>query len=1055
MISKFFIERPVLSNVIALLMMLIGGVALFSLAVAQYPDVVPPTVQVTTRYPGAGARTVMDTVALPIEQQVNGVEGMLYMQSYAGADGTYSLTVTFKIGTDLNFAQVLVQNRVSTALSALPQAVQNQGVTVQKRSTAVLLFVTLTSPKASHDSLYLSNYATINIRDELSRLPGVGNVTVFGAGQYSMRFWLDPDKLKARALMPQDVIQAIQQQSQQVTAGQVGAPPTPSGQAFQYTLNVNGRLDDPAEFSDIIVKTGDNGDVTRVRDVGHVELGAQTYSQVFSLNKQPATGIGVFQSPGANALEVEQAVAKKMAELARAFPQDIQYDFPFDTTKFVSASIHEVYKTLIEAGFLVLIVILVFLQDWRAMLVPATTVPVTIIGAFAAMAALEFTINLSTLFAIVLAIGIVVDDAIVVVEGAAHNIERGMSGHDAAIRAMDQLFAPIIGITLVLVSVFLPAAFLPGLTGRIYAQFALVIAATALISAINAATLKPTQCALWLRRPVPPQQRNWFYRGFNAVYDRLERRYAALIDGMVSHSNVSVVIALILIGVGGYGLSRVPTGFIPIEDQGYLLAAVQLPDGASLDRTQRVLDSVSEISGKTPGVAQVISIAGISALDNSSSLANAGVAYLILKDWDARGAGEDLRSLVVGLNQKLGAIADARIIVLPPPPIQGIGNAAGFAMQVELRDGNADFNKLQAITNAIVTNGQSQSALQRVSSPFRSMVPQFDVEVDRIKTQTLHVTTDVVFSTLASYLGSSYVNQFTKFGRTFQIYAQADAPFRLSLRDIENLTVRNQQGDMIPLGTLAKITPSVGPSLISLYNLYPSATVIGLPAQGYSSGQSMALMEQIADKTLPPGTGYEWTAMSYQEKTVGNQIYYVFGLAMLLVYLVLAGQYESWLAPISVILAVPLSMLGPMAVLTGLRIENNLYTQIGLILLIALSAKNAILIVEVALELHVRDNKPLLASAVEAARARFRPILMTSFAFILGVAPLVVASGAGASARKSIGITVFSGMIASTCLAVLFVPTFFVVVQRFENWLKQRKKPKTSVAQTPQPEPGT
>ena len=1055
MISKFFIERPVLSNVIALLMMLIGGVALFSLAVAQYPDVVPPTVQVTTRYPGAGAKTVMDTVALPIEQQVNGVEGMLYMQSYAGADGTYSLTVTFKIGTDLNFAQVLVQNRVSTALSALPQAVQNQGVTVQKRSTAVLLFVTLTSPKASHDSLYLSNYATINIRDELSRLPGVGNVTVFGAGQYSMRFWLDPDKLKARALMPQDVIQAIQQQSQQVTAGQVGAPPTPSGQAFQYTLNVNGRLDDPAEFSDIIVKTGDNGDVTRVRDVGHVELGAQTYSQVFSLNKQPATGIGVFQSPGANALEVEQAVAKKMAELARAFPQDIQYDFPFDTTKFVSASIHEVYKTLIEAGFLVLIVILVFLQDWRAMLVPATTVPVTIIGAFAAMAALEFTINLSTLFAIVLAIGIVVDDAIVVVEGAAHNIERGMSGHDAAIRAMDQLFAPIIGITLVLVSVFLPAAFLPGLTGRIYAQFALVIAATALISAINAATLKPTQCALWLRRPVPPQQRNWFYRGFNAVYDRLERRYAALIDGMVSHSNVSVVIALILIGVGGYGLSRVPTGFIPIEDQGYLLAAVQLPDGASLDRTQRVLDSVSEISGKTPGVAQVISIAGISALDNSSSLANAGVAYLILKDWDARGAGEDLRSLVVGLNQKLGAIADARIIVLPPPPIQGIGNAAGFAMQVELRDGNADFNKLQAITNAIVTNGQSQSALQRVSSPFRSMVPQFDVEVDRIKTQTLHVTTDVVFSTLASYLGSSYVNQFTKFGRTFQIYAQADAPFRLSLRDIEDLTVRNQQGDMIPLGTLAKITPSVGPSLISLYNLYPSATVIGLPAQGYSSGQSMALMEQIADKTLPPGTGYEWTAMSYQEKTVGNQIYYVFGLAMLLVYLVLAGQYESWLAPISVILAVPLSMLGPMAVLTGLRIENNLYTQIGLILLIALSAKNAILIVEVALELHVRDNKPLLASAVEAARARFRPILMTSFAFILGVAPLVVASGAGASARKSIGITVFSGMIASTCLAVLFVPTFFVVVQRFENWLKQRKKPKTSVAQTPQPELGT
>src|ERR1700757_3506693 len=645
MISKFFIERPVLSNVIALLMILIGAVALLELAVAQYPDVVPPTVQVTTRYPGASAKTVVDTVALPIEQQVNGVEDMLYMQSYSGADGTYTLTVTFKIGTDLNFAQVLVQNRVSSALAQLPQAVQNQGVTVQKKSTAVLLFVTLTSPNATYDSLFLSNYATISIRDELSRLPGVGNVTVFGAGQYSMRIWLDPNKLQVRALMPQDVISSIQQQSQQVTAGQVGMPPTPAGQAFQYTLNVNGRLDDTSQFEDIIVKTGNNGDVTRVRDVGSVELGAQTYSQMFSLNRRPATGIGVFQSPGANALEVEQAVEKKMRELAKAFPQGMKYDTPFDTTKFVQASVHEVYMTLIEAGLLVLVVILVFLQDSRAMLVPATTVPVTIIGAFAAMAALGFTINMSTLFAIVLAIGIVVDDAIVVVEGAAHNIEQGMNGHDAAIRAMDQLFGPIIGITLVLMSVFLPAAFLPGLTGRMYAQFALVIAATALLSAINAATLKPTQCALWLRRPVPPEQRNWFYRGFNSIYNRLERGYAGLIGRMVAHANLSVILALILIGIGGYGLSRVPTGFIPIEDQGYLLVAVQLPDGAALDRTQRVLDQVSDIAGKAPGVEQVISIAGISALDNSSSLANAGVAYLILKEWGARGPGQDLRSL--------------------------------------------------------------------------------------------------------------------------------------------------------------------------------------------------------------------------------------------------------------------------------------------------------------------------------------------------------------------------------------------------------------------------
>src|SRR5215813_319011 len=596
MISKFFIERPVLSNVIALLMILIGGVSLFNLAVAQYPDVVPPTVQVTTRYPGASAKTVVDTVALPIEQQVNGVEDMLYMQSYSGADGTYTLTVTFRIGVDLNFAQVLVQNRVSAALSQLPQAVQNQGVTVQKKSTAILLFVTLTSPNATYDSLFLSNYATINLRDELSRLPGVGNVTVFGAGQYSMRVWLDPNKLQVRSLMPQDVIQAIQQQSQQVTAGQVGAPPAQAGQAFQYTLNIAGRLDDKTQFEDIIVKTGTNGDVTRVRDVGWVELGAQTYSQVFSLNKKPAAGIGVFQSPGANALEVEKAVEKKMAELAKAFPQDIKYDTPFDTTKFVQESINEVYKTLIEAGLLVLVVILIFLQDWRAMLVPATTVPVTIIGAFAAMAALGFTVNLSTLFAIVLAIGIVVDDAIVVVEGAAHNIEQGMSGHDAAIKAMDVLFAPIVGITLVLISVFLPA--------------------TALLSAINAATLKPTQCALWLRPPAPPETRNFFYRGFNNVYGRLERGYVRLIGSLARHATTSVIVALILMAIGFYGLSRVPTGFLPIEDQGYLIAAVQLPDGASLERTQKALDQVSDIVGKAPGVSQVVTIGGISALDN-------------------------------------------------------------------------------------------------------------------------------------------------------------------------------------------------------------------------------------------------------------------------------------------------------------------------------------------------------------------------------------------------------------------------------------------------------
>jgi HAE1 family hydrophobic/amphiphilic exporter-1 len=1046
MISKFFIERPVLANVLAILMIVIGAVSLYRLPVAQYPDVVPPTVQVTTRYPGASARTVIDTVALPIEQQVNGVEGMIYMQSYAGADGSYSLTVTFNIGTDLNFAQVLVQNRVASALPMLPQAVQVQGVNTQKRSTAILQIVTLTSPEGRYDSLYLANYATIRLKDEIARLPGVGNVTVFGAGQYSMRVWLDPNKMQARGLTTQDVVQALQQQSTQVSAGQIGMPPAPESQSFQYTLNVLGRLDDAEQFANVIVKTGSAGEITRVRDVGRVELGAQTYNQVFSLDGKPAAGLAIFQSPGANALDVASEVQKKMKALAAEFPQGMVYEVPFDTTKFVNESIKEVYHTLFEAAILVLIVILIFLQDWRAMLIPATTVPVTIIGAFAAMAAMGFTVNLSTLFAIVLAIGIVVDDAIIVVEGAAHNIEQGMSGHDAAIRAMDQLFGPIIGITLVLMAVFLPAAFLPGLTGQMYAQFALVIAATALLSAINAATLKPTQSAMWLRRPKPPEQRNFFYRGFNAVYGRMEARYARLIARMANRSGLMSVIALLIVGVSIYGFTRIPTGFLPIEDQGYLLASVQLPDGASLGRTKDVLDKVSEIARKTPGVRQVVTIAGLSALDNSAPLANAGVAYIILNDWGERGKGQDLRSLFVGLNNAVDHIEEARILVLPPPPIQGVGNAAGVTMQIELRDGSFDLAKLQSVVRAVEANAQSQSSLQRVMAPFRASVPQYTIEVDRVKTETLGLNVDQVFSALSGYLGSTYVDQFNKFGRTFQIYVQADSQFRLRFEDLRNMTVRNKDGNMIPLGTLVSIKPAVGASLISLYNLYPSATLIAIPATGFSSGQTMSLMEQVATRTLPPGAGYEWTALSYQEKIVGGQMFVVFALALLLVYLVLAGQYESWYAPVSVILAVPLSLIGPVAVFNGLKIDNNLYVQIGLVLLIALSAKNAILIVEVARELRA-EGKAIVDSAVDAARARFRPIMMTSFAFILGVVPLVLATGAGASARKSIGITVFTGMIASTCLAVLFVPSFFVVVQRFEEWLAARKRP--SVGHSP------
>ncbi|HEY0425127.1 MAG TPA: efflux RND transporter permease subunit, partial [Rhodopila sp.] len=1035
MIAKFFIERPVLANVLAILFVLIGGVSLFTLPIAQLPDVVPPTVQVTTRYPGASAIDVMNTVALPIEQQVNGVQGMLYMQSNSASDGSYVLTVTFAIGTDLNFAQVLVQNRVASAMAALPQAVQSQGVNVQQKSTAILGIVTLTASDgqyaSQYDSLYLSNYAAINLQQEMARLPGVGNVTVFGAGQYAMRIWLDPQLMQARGLMTSDVTSALQQQSAQVTAGQIGAPPA-TGQSFQYTLNVAGRLTDAAQFENVIVKSGADGAVTRIRDIGRVELGAQTYGQAFTSNGKPAAGMAVFQAPGANALTVEKEVRAKMAELSRAFPPGMRYDMPFDTTKFVSASVTEVYHTLIEAGVLVLVVILVFLQDIRATLVPATTVPVTIIAAFAAMAALGFTINLSTLFAIVLAIGIVVDDAIVVVEGAAHYIDTGLSGHDAAIRAMNDLFAPIIGITLVLMSVFIPAAFLPGLTGRLYAQFALVIAATALISAINAATLKPTQCALWLRPAVPPAQRNMFYRGFNAVYGRLEYHYAGLIAAMTRRSLAMAVLALLLMGGGIYGLTRLPTGFLPLEDQGYFLVSVQLPDSASLSRTQEVMAKVQRAVSVVPGVQDVICISGISVLDNSASLSNAGVAYVVLKDWGERtSADQGLLGMYQALSTAVAPIEEATTLVVPPPAIQGIGNAGGFSMQVELRDGSSDFFKLQSLAQTIAADAHTQSGLARLNTTVRAGVPQMSVAVNRTKAEALHVSTGQVFQTLATYVGSSFVGQINKFGLTFQVYTQADAAARVTPADIEALPVRTGDGTMVPLGTVVEITPTVGPALVQLYNLYPSATIIGSAAPGFSSGEALDLMEQISRNVLPAGSASEWTAMSYQEKAVGNQMYVVFGLAILLVYLVLAGQYESWLAPISVVLAVPLALLGPVLTLSALGVDNNLYTQIGLMLLIALGAKNAILIVEVAREQRLLHGASIAEAAVGAARARLRPILMTSFAFILGVVPLVLATGAGANARKSIGISVSTGMLASTCLAVVFVPCFFVVIQQF------------------------
>ena len=1042
MLARFFIERPVLANVIAFVMMLLGAVALQVLPVSEHPPITPPTVQVTTTYPGASARTLVETVALPLEQQVNGVEKMLYLQSNSTSDGRYTLTVTFEVGTDLDFAQVLVQNRVSAALAQLPAAVQQQGVVTKKRETSPLQIITLTSPDHRYDSLFLGNYGTLQLRDPLARLPGVGDVVVFGIGEYSMRVWLDPEQLRQRSLNPQDVINAIEQQNANVAAGQIGMPPTPTGQAFQLTANVPAALSDAAEFGGIVLKAGSDADgtITRLRDVARVELGARSYSQVFKVDGRPAGGIAIYQLPGANALDTAAGVRRLLDRLAPGFPEGLAYDIPFDTTTFVRQSIREVYLTLLQAGVLVLLVIVVFLQNARATLVPATTVPVTLIGAFAAMAVMGFSINLLTLFAVVLAIGIVVDDAIVVVEGVEQHVERGLSPKEASITAMRELLGPILGITLVLMSVFLPPAFMPGITGQMYRQFALVIAATALISAVNAVTLKPTQCALWLRPVDRTRRKNVAFRAFNAVYARVEAVYVRMIGAMVRRSGAMVGLALVLVVLAAWGLTRIPTGFLPAEDQGYLLVAVQVPDGASLERTERVMDAVSRVGRETPGVDRAIAIGtgGPSPLDGDVSLANAGIVYLMLKEWEQRGPGQSLQEIVDQLNPRLAAVTEARTRVLVPPPIQGLGASSGFQMQVELADGSSDYAGLQRVTDQIVREAAQSPALREVFSAYRASVPQVSLRVDRTRAATRNVNVGDVYSALQTYLGSTFVNLFTRFGHNYMVYVQADPQQRMDPEDIRRMFVRSQSGDMVAVGALAEIQPAWGPDVISLYNLLPSATINGMAADGYSSGQALDALESVARRLLPPGMRLEWTGLAYQERLVGGSAYLLFGLALLLVYFALAGQYESWITPVAVILSVPLALLGTVAALMSLGMSNNLYVQIGLVLLIALAAKNAILIVERAREGRAAGHD-LIAATIEASRLRFRPILMTSLTFILGVLPLVFATGAGAGARRSLGIAVASGMVASTGLAVLFVPSFFVVLQSRVEARKRRR----------------
>ncbi len=1057
MISRFFIDRPIFANVIAIVTMLIGGVTVFLLPIEQYPQITPPTVQVTTTYPGADAQVLSNTVAAPIEQEVNGVQGMLYMSSTCASDGSYSLTVTFDVGTNLDMAQVLVQNRVAIAQPRLPQEVQRQGIETKKKSTAIILVVALTTEAKSpvqYDSLFLSNYATLRVRDVLSRIYGVGDIQVFGSSRYGMRIWLDPEKLKARELTTLDVLAAINEQNIQVAAGQVGSPPTPASQSFQYTVTTLGRLTEPEQFGDIIVKTspgdtvGTGARLTRVKDVARVELGGQVYDQWCDVTGKAAAGVAVFQLPGANALDVADKVMKAMEDLKKSFPAGMEYSLPYDTTIFVRESIHEVYKTLFEAGVLVLIVILVFLQDWRATLVPATTVPVTIIGAFAAMFALGFTVNLLTLFGLILAIGIVVDDAIVIVENATHHIDHDkVSPKEATIRAMGEVIGPVIGITLVLMAVFVPTAFLPGITGQLYRQFALTIAATAVISAINAVTLKPAQCATYLRPA--PARKNLFYRGFNAIYDRCEGAYIAVVRRLVRHT-VPMMILFAAITAGTlYWFTRLPTGFLPVEDQGYAIVGIQLPDASSQSRTREVVKRVEEIFKKTPGLAHWVMIGGQSVLDQTVA-SNAATFYVRWAPYEERTTPETQQDAIINhLRGQFAAIEEAIIFAFPPPAIMGLGVAGGFQIQLE-DQGNIGLDTLQKVTDEMVRDGNSQLGLKSLNSTFRSGVPQLYADIDRVKAKSLDVPLDSIFGTLQSSMGSAYVNDFNQFGRTYQVRIQADQKFRLVPDDIRRLEVRNRAGLMLPLGTVATVSESLGPQIITRYNLYPSASISGEAAPGFSSGQALDLMEQMAKAKMPAAMGSDWTAMSYQERKVGGQALYIFALAVLLVYLVLAAQYESWLIPVAVILVVPLALLGTVAAVAIRGMDNNIYTQIGIVLIIALASKNAILIVEFSRELRAKGES-IVDSALHAARLRFRPILMTSFAFILGIAPLVFSRGAGAASRQALGTAVFGGMIAATILAVFYVPVFFVVIQRIAERQPRRRAagPEAPVATEP------
>ena len=1043
-ISSFFIERPIFATVLAILITVAGLLAMPQLPISEYPEIVPPTVVVSGQYPGASPKTIAETVITPLEQQINGVENAIYSNSTATPDGTFSITVTFKLGTDLDIAQVQTQNRVAQAETRLPDVVRQIGLVTQKRSPDLTMVVFLKSADGRYDSLYLRNYAVIQIRDVLARLPGMGDVRVFGSGDYAMRLWLDPGKIAARNMDVDEVLAAVREQNVEVAAGQIGGQPSLPGTQFEYIVNAQGRLETEQEFGSIVVKSGANGETTYLRDIARLELGPDNYALRSMLDGGPAVAIPVFQLPGANALQLSDAVRATMKELAKSFPEGVSYEIDYDPTVFVRSSIESVVHTLFEAVLLVVLVVVVFLQTWRASVIPLVAVPVAIVGTLAALLLAGFTINSLTLFGLVLATGIVVDDAIVVVENIERKIEQGLNPHAAAHSAMSEVTRPIISIALVLCAVFVPVAFISGLTGQFYRQFGITIAASTIISTFNSLTLSPALAALLLKpRNAQPDvfQRGinkvfgGFFRLFNRVFERASDSYGHGVRRLTSIRAVVLgLFAFLLAGTWGM-FQLVPGGFIPAQDKQYLIGIVQLPDAASLDRTESVVRRISALAKETPGVDHVIGFSGLS-VQGFVNLSNAAVLFFPLKSFDERTTKNlSAGAIAQALNKKFSTIQDAVIFAVPPPPVQGLGTTGGFKLFLQDRAAHG-YDELARVTGEVLNKARQQRELNPYATytTFQNSVPQLFADVDRVKAKRQAVPLSKVFDTLQTYLGSVYVNDFNRFGRTYRVYAQAEPQFRNQPEDIANLKMRNLNGDEVPMGAVADVRFQAGPDRVSHYNVYLAADINGQGAPGISSSQATAAMERVLHDTLPNGFGYEWTDLTFQQKTAGNTALLVFPICVMLVFLILSAQYESWALPLAVILIVPMCLLSAMAGVWLKGSDNNVLTQIGFIVLVGLACKNAILIVEFARERVVHGLAPVDA-AIEACRLRLRPILMTSFAFIMGVIPLVIASGAGSEMRQAIGVAVFAGMLGVTSFGLFLTPVFFVTI---ETWLARQ-----------------